>query len=133
MKINLWQLNTSYDALTRLASQALPKEQHKLTYKLARVMKSAKGEIEDLSETLNELMKKCGFVRGQAAIDPQMANDYNRESKAFMKATEVEIWGDPIKLAEIQDHVSISPLDLADLSWLIVEEEQMTEAKGAAA
>jgi hypothetical protein len=124
LKITLKELNDSYQALLRLAQKELPKEQHKLAYKLSRIVKGAKGEIEALNESQIDLMRKCGFVQGEQDVEPRLIDDFNRQSLKFMRETMTgEIWGDPIRLSELVEHVSISPLDLALLDWLIVEEE----------
>ena len=127
MKITLWELNESYQALVRLASQSLPKECQAQAWKLKRVMAGAKREIEDLSDSINDLMDKCGVVRNDPSNDLAKLEDFNRQSKQFMKSTEVELWGEPFKWSELRDRVSISPLDLADLDWLIIED---TEGEG---
>lgn len=125
MKITLWDLNESYQALIRLSSKELPKEQHKLSYKISRIVKSAKGEMEDLGESLNSLMGKCGFRPGEQNVDSDKIDDFNRQSKKFLKETMTgEIWGDPIKYSELIEYVSISPLDLANLDWLIIHEDE---------
>lgn len=128
MKISLHELNNSYQALERLAAQSLPKNTTALQYKLKRTIKTAKKEIETLAETLNELMEKCGITPGQPA-DAAAVKEYQRISKEFLKSETVEFWADPIKRAELLDKdgnliISISPLDEADLSWLILDEEQ---------
>lgn len=128
MKISLHELNNSYQALERLAAQSLPKNTTALQYKLKRTIKTAKKEIETLAETLNELMEKCGITPGQPA-DAAAVKEYQRISKDFLKTETVEFWADPIRRAELLDKdgnliISISPLDEADLSWLILDEEQ---------
>jgi len=137
MQITLWQLNQSYQALIRLAGQSLPKEHHKLTFKLAKQLRQAQAEQETLNDSLKDLMKKCGLVQGQDA-DLNIIEDFNRQSKKFMQETHCEIWGDPIAWSELRDIVSISPLDLAALDWLIIcddeeQPEEKLEAKGASA
>ncbi len=127
MKITLWQLNESYQALVKLAQAEFPKDQHKLAYKLSRVMKSAKTEIEALSESLNDLMRKCGFEPGSGDIAQENLRDYNEQAKQFMRETWCDLWGNPILLEEIAGVVSISPFDLALLDWLIIEEEKQQE------
>lgn len=125
MKITLWQLNESYQALVRLTSKELPKEQHKLAYKLSRIVRCAKAEIETLSESLNELMAKHGFHQGQADVESQTIDAFNQASKKFMKESYTgEIWGDPIKYSDLAEHISLSAFDLALLDWLIVEESE---------
>lgn len=130
MRITLWQLNESYQALVKLAQSDLPKERHKLAYKLSRVMKSAKTEIDALGESLNDLMVKCGFEPGSGEVAPEKLKDYNEQAKQFMRDTYCDLWGSPILLDEIAGVVSISPFDLALLDWLIVEEEKQ-QAQGA--
>lgn len=128
MEITLATLNESYRALERLAQRELPKEQHKLTYKISRVMRSAKTEIELLAESLNDLMRSCGIEPGDENADLEKAKDYAKQAKNFMTATRCQLWGDPIRLDEIMPHVSISAFDLALLDWLIIEEEQAKAA-----
>jgi hypothetical protein len=131
MKITLGQLNEGYQALVRLAQSDFPKEQHKLAYKLSRVVKTAKTEVEALGESLNDLQRACGIVPG-AEITPAQAEEYNKTAKSFMRGAYCELWGDPIKLDEIAGVVAISPFDLALLDWLIVEEEEQTTVAKAA-
>lgn len=120
MKVTLWQLNESYQALVKLAQTELPKDKHKLAYKLSRIVKSAKIEIDALGESLNDLMRKCGFEPGSGEVAPEKLKDYNDQARTFMKETTCDLWGDPFKLDDLAD-VSITPFDLALLDWLIVE------------
>lgn len=123
MKLSLWQLNQSYAALVRLASREIPKEHHKLAYWLAKVVRSAKAEIETLGESLNDLMRKCGFEPGQADVSPEMQEDYNSRAKQFMLESDCEMPGDPIAFDKLVEALpSFVPMDLALLDWLIVEE-----------
>lgn len=133
MRITLWTLNESYQALIRLSSKELPKEQHKLAYKISRICKSAKSEIEAMGESLQALQAKCGFKQGEENISPAKIEDFNQQSKKFLKETECEIWGDPIKYEDIAAHLSTSPLDLANLDWLIVAETESENQQAAAA
>jgi hypothetical protein len=132
MKIALSQLNESYPALVKLAQADFPKEQHKLAYKLSRVVKTAKTEIEIATESANDLMRKCGIEPGQENPDPEKWSEFQAQFKAFMREEYCELWGDPIRLEDIGPVVSISPFDLALLDWLIIEEtEQPSAAKAA--
>src|SRR5262249_16031888 len=105
LKIDLWTLNQSFRPLIRLTSQTLPKESHALSFKLAKVMRAAQKEQDSLNDSLADLMRKCGFEPGQQNIDTQKIEDFNLQSKLFMKASTCEIWGEPIKWSELQDHV----------------------------
>lgn len=132
MKITLHQLNESWQALHRLTTKEFPKDQHKVQYKLARIYKQAKAEVESLADSLNALMKKCGLTPG-AQADPEKLQDYNTQSKLFLRETWIEFsWGDPILHADIRDFVTISPADLAELDWLIQMDEEPAKAKTAA-
>lgn len=130
MRLTLWQLNESYQALVKFAQTELPKDKHKLAYKLSRVMKSAKIEIDALGESLQELAQKCGVKLGAPDNDPEKLGDYNDRAKAFMKDTYCDLWGEPIKFDDLTD-ISITAFDLALLDWLIVEEEEKQQAQSA--
>jgi hypothetical protein len=130
IKISLQQLNESYNALLKLAQKEFPKDQHKLTYKLSRIVKAARTEAECLGDSLNDLMRKCGFEPGSTDATPDQIKDYTAQAKAFMATTMVELWGDPIKLDELYA-VEISPFDLALLDWLIVDGEEPEPAPAA--
>lgn len=124
MQITLWQLNESYPALMRLASREIPKESHALAFKIARVVRSARPEIDLLGESLNDLMVKCGFQPGQATIAPERLRDYNTRAGAFMRETKCEIPDAPIPYNTIAGVVPISPADLVLLDWLIAETDE---------
>lgn len=133
MKISLHQLNQSYQALDRLANRELPKDQHKLAYKISRVYKQAKAEIEALSESLQTLATRCGLTPGEREVDPAKIEDYNKQARKFQKETDFEFpWGDQIPFSLLRDHVTLSPADLAELDWLICFEEEEKEPKAKA-
>jgi hypothetical protein len=125
MKVKLSVLNESYAALVKLTQAEFPKEHHKLAYKLSRVLKSAKNELETAQESLNDLMRACGFEPGEQNVDPAKLTEFQKQMNSFMRGVIVNLWGDPIKLEDIADVVAISPFDLALLDWLIVEEEEL--------
>lgn len=124
MLITLQQLNESYPALMRLASREIPKEHHGLAFKLARILKSARPEIDLLAESLNDLMVKCGFQPGQQAVAPDKLRDYNERATALMRETTVEIAGAPISYNALAGIVPISPVDLVLLDWLISDDSE---------
>ena len=104
----------------RLASKEFPRGQHKLAYQVSKILRSAKSELEILQQSLNDLAVKCGFEIGQGSVEPETIKTYNKEAAIFMKDTTCEIWGHEIDIENLA-HVDISPLDLANLDWLIVE------------
>jgi len=125
MKLTLHQLNLSYQALTKLAGREFPKEHHKLAYAIARVVRSAKPEIDALAESLEDLARKCGVGPAHAPDQPpnfEGAKEYNEQALELMKETEIELWGDPIPFERIAGVVPISPMELALLDWLIADE-----------
>jgi hypothetical protein len=124
MQISLKVLNESYPALVRLTQQEFPKEQHKLSYKLARILRSARTELETGTEFLNQLMAKFDIYPGQPDTSPEIAREYNAQAESFMKETLCPIWGEQILYSELAGIVNISPFDLALLDWLIIEGEQ---------
>lgn len=127
MKVSLWQLNQSYSALVRLASREIPKEHHKLAYWLAKVVRSAKPEIDLLGESLNDLMRKCGFEPGQPDVSEETLKDYNKQAMSLMKESECELPGDPIPFDKIGGVIDLVPMDLVSLDWLIADEEEAAE------
>lgn len=135
IEISLDELNDSYQALVRLAQGRIPKEQHKLAYKVMRFYKQGKVGVDEMGESLRELMVKCGFEPGQPEVKAELMNEFNRLSKKFLRETRFYFtWGDPIPIQEIIDHVQIQdPItgtwgmitakDRGDLAWLFIEEE----------
>lgn len=135
IEISLDELNESYQALVRLAQGKIPKEQHKLSYKIMRIYKQAKPGVEEMGESLRELMRKCGFEPGQSEVKAELMTDFTKQSKKFLRETPFAFtWGDPIPIQEIIDHVQIQdPMtgtwgmicakDRGDLAWLFIEEE----------
>jgi len=124
MQITLWQLNESYPALMRLAAREIPKEHHALAFKVARVVRSARPEIDLLADSLRDLMQKCGFQEGQQNIAPDKLRDYNERAGAFMRETSCEIPDAPIPYNTLAGVVPISPADLVLLDWLIAETDE---------
>ena len=124
MKITLWELNQSYPALMRLAAREIPKEHHKLAYFLMRVTRSAKVEIEALKDSLEDLMRACGFEPDQDGVEQAKLDDYNERAAKFMRESECDLWGEPIGFEKVAGVVSIVPADLAMIHWLIKDEEE---------
>lgn len=124
MNLSLFQLNESYPALARLAQQDFPKDQYKLSYKLSRIVQSARYELKTATDFLDRLMVKFGIdPMDQQAASVEARNAYNASAKQFMHETECTVVGDPIAFNEIAGLISVSPFDLALLDWLIIERE----------
>jgi hypothetical protein len=153
MKVSLWTLNESYQALARLASRELPKEQFKITFKLARIFKDAKRYIdrwgqEDIAPLMARFnikqmpdgsLLKLDKPEEKATADQIEA--FNKAAKAIMQEEVCELVGDhygAFQAEELLKVVSISSLDLGLLyGWLIdgelPEDAQEEKAIGASA
>lgn len=88
--------------------------------------------MDELGDTMTQIMDKFGIVQNSPDNDISTLNRFNAESKRFMKSTPVEIWGDPIKFSDLGEFINLSPLDLANLDWLIIEDEaEIAKTAGA--
>ena len=136
MRITFKQLNESFNALARLVKVEFPKDSHKLAYKLSRIWKSAKSEIEEMQAGLRNLAQRHGITPGTPlhVLDPEKREDYSWNERQFLKDTDTEIWGDPFLWSELRDHVDLTAADMADLDWLIIfdiEDETRSEPEKA--
>lgn len=122
MKVTLGQLVGSSRALDDLMSQKLPAS---LSFRLARVGKRVKAEIETYAEQQGKLLEQHARpVEGEVGqfkfeTDDER-NAYNEQMKALLD-TELEINAEPIPIKEFGDGFEISSLTLMALDWLIVE------------
>ena len=127
MKLSFKQLNQAYASLGKIAQADFSKEHHKIKYKFSRIWKSATTEIEELQESLRDLMRKCEITPGQqiSEIDPKLWAEYQDRERNFLKTTWVDLWGDPFDMASwqiIEEIAKLTPMDLANLDWLCAEE-----------
>jgi len=123
IEVSLKKLNDSFPALMNLLQQPLPKEKVKLSYRLGKTFDHVREEMEIVNRHLNSLMEQCGFCPGGSPT-PEQSRDYNRVASQFLSDTTAQLWGFPVDLAEIGDHVTISPADLGLLNWLIFSSEE---------
>jgi hypothetical protein len=138
MKVSLWTLNESYQALARLASRELPKEQFKITFKLARIFKDAKRYIDRWGQEDIALLK---LDKPEEKATADQIEAFNKAAKAIMQEEVCELVGDhygAFQAEELLKVVSISSLDLGLLyGWLIdgelPEDAQEEKAIGASA
>lgn len=144
MKLTLKQLNDGYQALKRLAEQDYPKASFKLAYKVGKIYKAARSEVDLLSETLEKMMPEFGFSKYDSVKEASADLDrgrkierYNAASLDLLRGTEIEIWGDPFRPEEILGVIPITAADYGDLDgWLIVgnlTDEQIEKAAAAGA
>lgn len=137
MEVSAKELNIGFQALRRLSMVPLMREQHKLVYKLGRILKSAQPEIDAIGTHLNELMAAYGVNVPDNERDPKKVTEYNKAANDFLSTTKVNLWGDPFKVDEILGVLAISGEDYSALEgWLIVgelTEESEPKAKEASA
>lgn len=125
MRITLEQLNQSFQSLGKLANyEGFKKDQAKLKYKISRIWKDAKREIQEMQTAIRELMETYGIQTGQpiANIPGDVWNEFQAKQKEFLSGIAVELWGDPFKLDEILDLECLTADDLANLDWLYIDQ-----------
>lgn len=127
MKLTLKQLNDGYQPLQSVAAHEFPA---KLAYRLGRIVNACNSEMELYRKTINDLIRKHGEgddVQGyRVEQNSEAMAAFNREAEELLE-TEIEIWGDPIGINELEPHAKLKPSDLAWLDWLIVDGEAAEE------
>jgi hypothetical protein len=133
IKLTLKELNDAYQALNTAAESITA---GKMKYRFARLLKSAKDEIELLGKSLAELAERHGaeMIGGNGfKFDPVKQSEqlkaFNHEADAMMKSETVEIWGAPefFSFDELEKAADpkkpISAATLAELLFLISDKE----------
>ena len=143
--ITLKQLNDSFESLNKVSESLTA---GKMKYRFAKVLKTAKTEVEQLGETLAEIAKKHGaslLGGNRFEFDAEKQRDeairFNVEASHLMKSEIVKLDFDPKyftfdELTKAEDSKKpISAADLANLLWLISDSEidSETPPKTAAA
>lgn len=142
IKLTLKQLNDSYKSLTEAADCLTA---GKMKYRFARVLNSAKGEVELMASQLAQVAQKHGatLIGGDRfEFDSDKQRDdmiaFNKEADSLLKSETVELWGDRqyFKFDEVEKACDpkkpFSAAILADLFWLISDEEIEAEQPKAA-
>lgn len=145
MKLTLKQLNDSYASLLAAGDCVTG---GKLKYRLSRVIKSAKDEIETMAKGLADLAEKHGAEMlggNRFEFDVKTPDGltrlkaFNKEADEFLKTETVELWGDPkffpfSELEKAEDPKNpVKASHLADLMWLFSDDEQPEKAQTATA
>jgi len=119
MKITLKNLHEGIGAINELAEQKPGSA--KLAYKLSRIVSSARAEYELLNKAQLELLQKHGTLvdqqTGQWAVDWDKRAEFEVEWQGLLE-NEIEIWGDPIKVDDLDGQLTLSIDDYARLQWL---------------
>jgi hypothetical protein len=119
MKITLGELHQSTPAFDSLATQK--PQSAKVGYKLGRIVKSARDEVATLATAQNALLEKYGTPingsGGQYEVPPENRKEFAATWNDLL-TTEVEVWGDPFELSEIDGQLNLSIDEFARLGWL---------------
>jgi hypothetical protein len=121
MRITLRQLDSGYGALRRIGDEKI--KNVKLAYRIGRVLESATSEIKILAKTHEQLQETYwtktddGYI---APADPVKKKDYETAWDDLL-TQETDVWGDPIKLDDLDGEFNVSPTEMAVLLWLFTE------------
>lgn len=129
MQTTLKVLNDSFQSLTRLAQQKLPKDKPKLIYKLSRIYRSAKDEISVVEDMLEKLRQAHDLNEKSTAVE---ISEFNRAAAEMLASMPVTVWGDPFEQDEILGVVDILPFDLGELSYWLINLKEDEKAAAAA-
>lgn len=112
----------------------LPRIPQKTSYRLARVIRKTKDEVDEWNERHAKIIKDTGkcvphpAAAGQFWLDPKsMTLEDNEKLKAAIKELNdipVDVDAFPIKISEFGEDFDLKPNWLATLHWLIVEDEE---------
>lgn len=133
MKLTLKQLRESYAVLENVATQK-PKSA-KLGYRLGRILRSAQSEMEGLHKAHIELLEAYGAEKnGEGVLQCPKASlvDFNPAFDELL-TTEIELWGEPLTVDEIDGQLELSGIEYAILDWLVVESAPAVVPKAKAA
>lgn len=128
LKLTIQELTQSYQAFSALAAQKF--KGVKLRWNIARTLGEFKKEIDHVREQESEIYKafdaieEKGFLRlDPEKMTPERQKEFDRQIKE-LQAIEVEIWGHPLTLTQIEEAgIDLSPAEMDNLRWLIEETE----------
>ena len=122
MRITLGELQSSMSALQELSALKFPA---KVSYRLARVLKSAEAEMGHLRTAHFELVQRLGTKASDSdnfQVLPENMTQFQLQMTDLLTES-AEIWGDPLPIDLLGD-VQIEPSVLANLDWLVIGPEQ---------
>lgn len=122
MKLTLSDLYESREALDRLAGEKLP---GRFAYLVARNLRVIGPEIAEVERQRAAIVEKYGTptdTPGSWNIPQDKLEPYIAEVDELFR-TEIELELTPIRLSDLPDDLSMTPADMAALSYLIVEGE----------
>ena len=122
MKITLGQLNDSIQILNRLKDERVSSA--KLGYRLGKLYRSAQGEFMEFLDAHMALLHEYG-----TPVDEMHWNIPEDKKVEFdtkwneLLSVEVDVWGSPFQVSEIDGQLELSAAEFAILDWLIVDDD----------
>jgi hypothetical protein len=120
IKVSLKEVINSQMALQELMTQPLPSS---LSYKISRLSKSIKSELETFEETRIEICNRLGEKSEDDksyVIKDENKEEFTSELNNLIN-TEIELPGEKIQVEQLSDRVELSPFSFLQLDWLIKE------------
>jgi hypothetical protein len=118
MKISLGKLKNSEEALTALSNCPLPIV---LSYKISKALKVIASELTLLEESRKSLVQKYGVVEGNDVIVSKENIDAFMKELNPLLMEEVDIPIEPIPIGSLPDNLSLTPIQISQLSYFIVD------------
>lgn len=121
-KIKLRELRDITTSLVKLVTMDLPA---KISYRMTRLVKLIKGELQDLEEVRVELVKKHGIQTEQGIVVKENIEEFNKDFNEILDE-EIEITFIPVNLSSIGEK-NLSALDMLNLEIFIREDDETEE------
>jgi hypothetical protein len=118
MTLKLGQLKNSEQALVALSNCTLPIA---LAYRISKVLKVIASELSDLEEARQKLVQKYGVEQeGNVVVTNENIDAFVEEFNPLL-SEEVEIPFEPFSVESLPETVSLTPMQLSQLSFFIKE------------
>jgi hypothetical protein len=118
MKLTLGQLKNSEPALVALSNCTLPIT---IAYRISKALKVIASELADLEDARQKLVQKYGVEKeGNVVVIEENLNMFVEELNPLLQE-EIEIPLEPITVESLPDSVNLSPMQLSQLSFFIVD------------
>jgi hypothetical protein len=118
MTLKLGQLKNSEQALVALSNCTLPIA---LAYRISKVLKVIVSELSDLEEARQKLVQKYGVEQeGNVVVTNENIDAFVEEFNPLL-SEEVEIPFEPFSVESLPETVSLTPMQLSQLSFFIKE------------
>lgn len=117
-KIKLKELRDITGSLAKLVTMDLPV---KISYRMTKIAKLIKNELQEVEDQRTELVKKYGEKTEQGLMVKEKIEEFNKEFNEFLDE-EIEISYIPVNLSSIEDR-KLSALDMLNLEIFIKDDD----------